>query len=193
MNYLTQYYKNLSEQLQERINNLQEEIRSADQIAQIGDREYRKAVEDLKIQKGVQFLDVKDYENLAQTVLRPYLERSQKRETLLRRAAEELPKVVKAGDVVTGEQFADVMTDVNTPLFSGKVAGLANVSPDMRDEILKSKAHHSEVTRQSRSLGHSTAGPPDIAAMRKVIAMGRGEYTPPSTPSAHPHSSNATY
>lgn len=178
MNYLTEYYKNLCEQLQKRINMLEAEIRSPDQIREIGQEKYNDAVQALKAKKGGE-LSSEEYEQIAREVYGPYTARSVKRQQLLATAASQLRDVAASGDVETAEQFGDVMADVNRSLYTGKVAGLSNLDPSDRTRLKNLEQHTRELSQENRKRGIATNVPADTAAMRKVVAMGTGRYQPP--------------
>ena len=209
MNYLTNYYKNLSEQLQEKINNLQKmldeaRIRSPAEMRQIGSGEMMDQLSDEpnprpKINAGYS----------------PWARRAERRETLIRNAASQMGDVAMAGDVETARQFSDVMADINTHSGYGKVAGLRDMTdkddsgvesqfvndpgPSNRDVALSKERQITQQALADRAAGKAVNVPADIAAMRKFIAMGRGQYKAPfpqpgpETTGMAPHSSNATY
>jgi len=122
MNYLTNYYKNLCEQLQEKINLLEANIRSASEIQEIGSKEYYKALDNLKTQLG-RPLTADEISRISHETLAPYIQRSIRREALVKRATEELPSVAATGDVETATQYADVMGDMARRNIGGKGVG----------------------------------------------------------------------
>jgi hypothetical protein len=178
MNYLTNYYKNLCEQLQEKINILEAQIRSPEQIENIGKERYAAAIWLKKASLGRE-LSPEEYEDLAQKELRPYIIRARKRENLLDRAAGQMKDVAASGDVKTAEQFGDVMADVNRPIYTGKVAGHANLDPESIERRLKSEEELRRAQQSNRAKGIPTTVRADTAAMRKVVAMGTDRYEPP--------------
>jgi septum formation inhibitor MinC len=192
-----QYYKNLCEQLQEKINMLEANIRSASEIEQIGKEEYEKALE--KKRRAKRELSMQDIEAAASETIAPYTQRALKRQRLITTATEQLPDVAQSGDVESAQQYADVMGDVSKRNISGKFAGYGNFSPEDAERIKSGEEKLSNTTKKIRGLGLKPLVPADIAAMRKFIAMGRGQYKAPfpqpgpETTGMAPHSSNATY
>jgi len=187
MNYLTNYYKNLCEQLQEKINMLEANIRSASEIDEIGREEYRKNIERRKAEKARVADEVGGFRDLfddevkaaADETIGPYTARALRRERLITKATEQLPDVVQSGDVETARQYADVMGDIADRNISGKVAGYRNLPPESAESILSGREQVSQISRGMRKSGVKTLVPADIAAMRKFIQMGRGQYQPP--------------
>lgn len=179
MNYLTNYYKNLSEQLQEKINILEAEIRSPEQIRNLGEKLFQDAVTKLKTEKGVDLLSPEDLEKLAKEVYSPYLNRAIKRENLVSKATEKLGDVAMTGDVETAQQYGDVMKDMNRDLYTGKVAGLRNLDPADAERLKDLQSQNYEAARRNRERGIATNVPADIAAMRKFAAMGSDRYQAP--------------
>lgn len=177
MNYLTNYYKNLCEQLQEKINMLEANIRSASEIEQLGQEEYKKALEKKKIAKGE--LSMQDIEAAAGETIAPYTQRSLKRERLIARATEQLPDVAQSGDVQTAQQYADVMGEISKRNIAGKVAGYGNLPPESVEGIKSGQEQISKLSKEMRNRGVKTLVPADIAAMRKFIQMGKGNYEAP--------------
>ena len=179
MNYLTNYYKNLCEQLQEKINILEAEIRSPEQIRNLGKKAFEIAVDKLKYEQGVEFLSAEDLDRVANEVYGPYLSRAMKRETLIKGATKQLGDVAMTGDVKTAQQYGDVMTDINRDLYTGKVAGLRNLDPADAARLKDLESQNYKAAGSNRQRGIATNVPADIAAMRKFIQMGRGQYQPP--------------
>jgi hypothetical protein len=101
--------------------------------------------------------------------------------------------------VGTAQQYADVMGEISKRNISGKVAGYGNLAPENAENIKGGQEYISKMTKEIRRTGGKTLVPADIAAMRKFIAMGRGQYKAPfpqpgpETTGMIPHSSNATY
>ena len=178
MNYLTNYYKNLCEQLQERINIIEANIRSASEIEKIGEEEYEKAVAKKRSELG-RNLTPQEFSDILDVTITPYTRRASERESLIRRATEQLPSVAQTGDVETATQYADVMGDISKRNISGKVAGFANLEPEHVESIIGGLARVTEVGQDMRKRGIQTSVPADIASMRKFIQMGRGTYQPP--------------
>lgn len=177
MNYLSNYYKNLCEQLQEKINMLEANIRSASEIEQLGQEEYKKALEKKKASKGE--LSMQDIEAAAGETIAPYTQRSLKRERLITKATEQLPDVAQSGDVETAKQYADVMGEISKRNISGKVAGYGNLPPEGVESIKAGQEEISKLSKEMRNRGAKTLVPADIAAMRKFIQMGKGKYEAP--------------
>jgi hypothetical protein len=98
---------------------------------------------------------------------------------LIKRASAQLPVVAQSGDVETATQFADVMGDISSINFSGKVAGHRNFPPKTAERIRRYEQGTAEIGKEIRNLGGQTSVPADIAAMRKVVQMGKGRYQPP--------------
>jgi hypothetical protein len=192
-----QYYKNLCEQLQEKINMLEANIRSASEIEQTGKEEFEKALE--RKRRAKRELSMQEIEDTAVETIAPYTQRAMKRQRLITTATEQLPDVVKSGDVGTAQQYADVMGEISKRNISGKVAGYGNLAPENAENIKGGQEYISKMTKEIRRTGGKTLVPADIAAMRKFIAMGRGQYKAPfpqpgpETTGMIPHSSNATY
>jgi len=197
MDYLTNYYKNLCEQLQEKINMLEANIRSASEIEQLGQEEYEEALRKERV-TGRQ-LSMQDIEDIAAKTIGPYTQRALKRQRLITTATEQLPDVAHSEDVETAKQYADVMGDISKRSISGKVAGYRNFSPEDAERIKSGEEKLSNTTKKIRGLGLKTLVPADIPAMRKFIQMGKGKYEAPfpqpgpETTDTPPHSSNATY
>jgi len=178
MNYLTNYYKNLSEQLQEQINILEANIRSASEIKQIGTEELEKALREKEIELGRR-LTRDERSAIIDQIVGSYTRRSLKREALIQNAIETLPSVAQSGDVETATQFADVMRDISRTNVSGKVAGYGNFGPSVAKVLQSNDERIAQFSKGMRSMGMQTSVPADIAAMRKVVQMGRGRYQPP--------------
>jgi hypothetical protein len=178
MHYLTNYYRNLCEQLQEKINILEAEIRSPDQIRQIGEKKLMDAVSAAEATKGSK-LSPEEYQKLGKEVYGPYVTRSIKREELLSRATSQLRDIAASGDVKTAEQLGDVMKDVNRPIYTGKVAGLLNLDPEDRTRLKNLEQEHREAAQINRKRGIPTNVPADVAAMRKVVELGTGRWQAP--------------
>lgn len=177
MHYLTNYYKNLCEQLQEKINMLEANIRSASEIQQIGQEEYQKALENKRAAKGE--LSMQDMQDAAAETIGPYTQRSLRRERLITKATEQLPDVAYSGDVETAKQYADVMGDISQRNISGKFAGYANLPPENVERLKSGDEQISKITKQIRHTGGKTLVPADIRAMRKFIEMGQEKYKAP--------------
>jgi hypothetical protein len=178
MNYLTNYYKNLSEQLQEQINILEANIRSASEIKQIGTEELEKALRNKEIELGRR-LTRDERSAIIDQIVGSYTRRSLNRESLIKRATEQLPVVAQSGDVQTATQFADVMGDISRINITGKVAGYRNFDPSDAKELQSTNERIAQLGKGMRSMGMQTSVPADIAAMRKVVQMGKGRYQPP--------------
>jgi hypothetical protein len=179
MNYITNYYKNLCEQLQEKINILEANIRSASEIKEIGTEELEKALRNKERELGRR-LTQDERSAIIDKIVGSYTRRSLNRGALIGNALAQLPGVVQSGDVKTGEQVADVMRDMSRINFSGKVAGHRNFSPKIAQELQSGDELIAKTGRDMRSMGMQTTVPADIAAMRKVIQMGKGRYQPPT-------------
>jgi hypothetical protein len=185
MDYLTNYYKNLCEQLQVQVSHLEnliENIRSPVEILNIGREEHKKAIQDEERRLG-RYLTSKESDKLLDTVFTPYAKRAAKRRALVDKAIEELPSVAQTGDVEAARAITDVMHDMNAPsLLSGgseKQAGYSDIPEPARGSILKLKQEHKEIAKKLRGAGISTTVAPDIAAMRTFIEMGKGRYKAP--------------
>jgi hypothetical protein len=195
MNYLTNYYRNLCEQLQEKINILEARIRSPQEMYQIGSAEMQGQTKPTAVNSGYS----------------PWARRAERRQALINNAMAQMGDVAMTGDVKTARQVGDVMADIaktgekvaGGPQFGPPDEEFVGVDPT-RDEMgfeIKpidhgnSEREAAEVARKARESGKAVVVPSDIAAMRKFIQMGRGRYQapfpqPPTTPH---HSSNATY
>lgn len=178
MHYLTNYYRNLCEQLQEKINILEAEIRSPDQLKQIGEKKLSDAVKAAEASMGRR-LSNEEYAKLSKEVYVPYISRSIKRGELLSRATSQLRDIAASGDVETAEQLGDVIADVNRPLYTGKVAGLLNLNPEDRTRLKNLDQENTEAARANRRRGIPTNVPADVAAMRKVVELGTGRWQAP--------------
>jgi superfamily I DNA and/or RNA helicase len=178
MNYLTNYYKNRCEQLQEQINMLEANIRSASEIEQLGHETYKKALDrrERELGRKLTYLEVSA---ISDQILVPYGKRAERRERLLTRASAQLPVVAQSGDVETATQFADVMGDISKRNISGKVAGYRNFSPERAERMRSFIQGTDEIGKETRNLGGQTTVSADIPAMRKVVQMGKGRYQPP--------------
>jgi hypothetical protein len=178
MNYLTNYYKNRCEQLQEQINMLEANIRSASEIEQLGHEAYKKALDRRERELGRK-LTYREVSAISDQILVPYGKRAESRERLIARASAQLPVAAQSGDVETATQFADVMGDISKRNISGKVAGYRNFNPDAAERLRTFDQGTAEIYKKVRNLGGETTVPADIASMRKVVQMGRGRYQPP--------------
>jgi hypothetical protein len=178
MQYLTNYYKNLCEQLQEQINILEANIRSASEIQQLGHETYKKALDDRERKLGRK-LTYDEVSAIADETIIPYTNRAERRQELITRALAQLPGVAQSGDVETATEVADVIGAISQRNISGKVAGHRNLPPETAERIRKYEQGTAEIGKEIRNLGGQTTVPADIAAMRKVIQMGRGRYQPP--------------
>jgi len=178
MNYLTQYYKNLCEQLQEQINMLEANIRSASEIEELGKNAYKKALDDRERELGRK-LTYDEVSAIADETIIPYTNRAERRQELITRASAQLPVVAQSGDVETATQFADVMGDISKKNIVGKVAGYRNLSPERAERIRTYEQGTAEIGKEIRNLGGQTTVSADIPAMRKVVQMGTGRYQPP--------------
>ncbi len=178
MNYLTNYYKNLCEQLQEQINILEANIRSASEIEQLGHETYKKALDDRKRELGRKLTD-DEVSAIADETIIPYTIRAERRQELITRALAELPGVAQSGDVETATQVADVLGDISKKNIAGKVAGYRNLPPETAERVRNYNQGTAEIYKEIRNFGGKTTVPPDITAMRKVVQMGRGRYQPP--------------
>jgi hypothetical protein len=178
MNYLTNYYKNLCEQLQEQINILEANIRSASEIEELGRQAYKKALGDRERELGRK-LTPDEISAISDEILVPYSRRAGSREQLIRGALAQLPGVAQSGDVETAEQVADVLGDISRINVSGKVAGYGNLSPETAERLRKFDQGTAEIGKEIRKLGGQTTVFADIPAMRKVVQMGTGRYQPP--------------
>jgi len=171
MNYLTNYYKNLCEQLQERIDILEARIRSPKEIENIGLEAYMKAGDELKAQKKAQggsgILSSAEIDDLLQKHYNPYLKRAIKREDLIRTAGAQVGSAALSGDVETVQQYGDVVSDM-TRMSSLKQASPEETTPGFAKEM-----------KGFRDRGTDVNVPADIAAMRKVVSMGKRQYTAP--------------
>ncbi len=203
MQYLTQYYKNLCEQLQEKINMLEARIRSPSEMRQQGGEEM---MDELSGEPNPNPRINAGYS--------PWARRAEGREQLIRTAAAQLGDVARAGDVETARQVADVMADMTANPSAkdsrNKDAGLGGmlaaeeeeirqggeiIRPSLRDRLLSKEEKARREALAARASGESVNVPADIAAMRKFVQLGKGRYVPPlPTPGDFPHhSSNATY
>jgi len=183
MRYQHIYYKNLCEQLQERIQILQKflseaNIRSASEIEQLGREIYKTALDKRERELGRK-LTYDEVSAIADETIIPYTNRADRREQLIARASAELPVVAQSGDVKTATQFADVIGDISKKNISGKVAGNRNFSPEFAERLQSYQQRTAEIHNTIRNLGRQITVPADIAAMRKVVQMGRGRYQPP--------------
>ena len=179
MNYITNYYKNLCEQLQEKINILEANIRSASEIEELGSKEYEKALKNKERELGRR-LTQDEISDIANATIGPYTRRAASRERLISRASASLPSVARAGDVQTATQFADVFRDISKTTGTGKFAGYRNLPPEVAREVQSGVKSITQSGRNIRSFGVETSVPADIAAMRKFVQMGKGRYQPPT-------------
>lgn len=203
MHYLTNYYKNLCEQLQEKINILEARIRSPSEMRQQG-----------AAQMMDQLSDEPNPNPQINAGYSPWARRAERREQLIRNAAAQMGDVARAGDIETARQFSDVMADITAhpsakdtrnkdAALGGMVAAEKEevdrdgevTRPSLRDLRLAKEEKARQEALAARASGQSVNVPSDIAAMRKFIQMGKGRYVPPlPAPSSFPHhSSNATY
>lgn len=186
MNYLTNYYKNLCEQLQERINILQERINTPEEIREMGKNKMADAMLELRKKLGASYLSQEQLDQLADEHFMPFAKRAQARENLIKNATAELGGVAQAGDVKTAQQIGDVLADMVKPgsydYTTGKrtkIAGGANLSAERaaRENELSQSEYESQ--RRRRDMGYVTNVPPNVEAMRAFIRAGRGQYQPP--------------
>jgi hypothetical protein len=71
------------------------------------------------------------------------------------------------------------MADISKRNISGKVAGFRNFSPDSAERLHSYMRDSAELAKDIRKFGGQSTVPADIAAMRKVVQMGKGKYQPP--------------
>jgi hypothetical protein len=178
MQYLTNYYKNLCEQLQEQINILEANIRSASEIQQLGHETYKKALDDRERKLGRK-LTYDEVSAIADETIIPYTNRAERRQELITRALAQLPGVAQSGDVETATEVADVIGAISQRNISGKVAGHRNLPPETAERIRKYEQGTAEIGKEIRNFGGQTTVSADIPAMRKVVQMGTGRYQPP--------------
>jgi hypothetical protein len=202
MHYLTQYYKNLCEQLQQRIKILEANIRSPDEMIRIGGAEMMRELEPVEGNEPARM----------NSGYSAWAERARKRQTLVRNAMAKLGDTAMTGDVETARAIGDVVADMTKVSGLGKEAGLRNWSeeedpefkgvdaamepqPSIKQMELARREKERQEALAKRQSGEAVAVPADIAAMRRFIQAGRGQYQAPfSQPSqVPPHSSNATY
>jgi len=184
MNYLTNYYKNLCEQLQERINILQERINTPEEIRQIGKDKMAAAIR--KLQKPGSYVSPEQISKLADEHFMPYARRAQRREQMASGAAAQLGGMAQSGDVETAQQIGDVLAHMLKPgsydpttVTSTKIAGGANLSPEQAARENELAQVEFENQKGLRDLGVVTNVPPSIQAMRSFIRAGTGRYQPP--------------
>jgi hypothetical protein len=202
MHYLTNYYKNLCEQLQERIKILEANIRSPDEMIRIGGAEMMRELEPVEGNDPARI----------NSGYSPWAERARKRQTLVTNATAKLGDAAMTGDVETVRAIGDVVADMTKVSGLGKEAGLRNWSeeedpefkgvdaamepqPSARQMELSRRERERQEALAKRQSGEAVAVPADIAAMRRFIQAGRGQYQAPFSqpPQVPPHSSNATY
>jgi hypothetical protein len=202
MHYLTNYYKNLCEQLQQRIKILEANIRSPDEMIRIGGAEMMRELEPVEGNEPARM----------NSGYSAWAERARKRQTLVRNAMAKLGDTAMTGDVETARAIGDVVADMTKVSGLGKEAGLRNWSeeedpefkgvdaamepqPSIKQMELARREKERQEALAKRQSGEAVAVPADIAAMRRFIQAGRGQYQAPfSQPSqVPPHSSNATY
>jgi hypothetical protein len=211
MDYLTNYYRNLCEQLQERINML-EAIRSPAELLAQGNKAFQDEVnaETMPASEREQpnFPDSAPNRSYA-----AYRGRADRRASLINAAAARLSSA--AGDTETLRQFGDVMADINNP-YGSKVAGMRDLvdmdararaeaeeegndsafeapspSQSTSARLLAQREQDRQAGLAARAAGQNVNVAPDIAAMRKFIQLGKGTYTPPGY-SAAKHDTNPT-
>ena len=186
MNYLTNYYKNLCEQLQERINILQERINTPEEIREMGKNKMADAMLELRKKLGASYLSQEQLDQLADEHFMPFAKRAQARENLIKNATAELGGVAQAGDVKTAQQIGDVLADMVKPgsydYTTGKrtkIAGGANLSAERAARENELSQSEYETRKRLRDMGSVTNVPADTEAMRAFIRAGRGKYQPP--------------
>lgn len=198
MNYLTNYYKNLSEQLQEKIDILEARINAPEEIKAIGSREFQKSLENLR-KSGVA-ITPEVISQMADEHFMPYARRAERRRTMVRNATAELGGIAQSGDVETATQIGDVMADMaRAPSYNprtgiaGKVARAANLDPEDAQREIDTETAEYEARKGLRNMGSVTSVPANIPAMKKFIKAGRGQYQPPlaQPPQEPPHTSGS--
>ena len=196
MNYLTNYYKNLCEQLQERINML-EAIRSPAELLAQGNKAFQDEV-DAETTPASEREQPNFPDSAPNRSYAAYRGRADRRAALINNATAQLSSA--AGDAETLRQFGDVMADINNP-YGSKVAGMrdlvdmdaraqaeeeekGNNSPFERpsqstsSRLLAQREQARQAGLAARAAGQNVNVAPDIAAMRKFIQLGKGTYTP---------------
>ena len=184
MNYLTNYYKNLCEQLQEKINMLEARINNPAEIREIGKNKMNAVLKQMR-DSGVPITpDV--ISKAADEHFMPYARRSQARQNLIRNATAELGGMAQAGDVETAINVGDVLADMAKPgsydSATGtptKIARGANLGAEQAARENELEQIEYETRKRLRDMGSVTNVPADTEAMRAFIRAGRGQYQPP--------------
>lgn len=184
MNYLTNYYKNLCEQLQERINVLEARINNPAEIREIGKNKMNAVLKQMR-DSGVPITpDV--ISKVADEHFMPYAKRAQARQNLIRNATAELGGMAQAGDVETAINVGDVLADMAKPgsydSATGtptKIARGANLGAERAARENELEQIEYETRKRLRDMGSVTNVPADTEAMRAFIRAGRGQYQPP--------------
>jgi hypothetical protein len=153
MNYLTNYYKNLCEQLEQRVNQLSKQlqeanVRSPEDSAELAGREYSKKHNAFRLANQGRYPEMGELD----AMMRGRHRSSEAfRRNMVRNATAMLGDIAQAGDQETVRQIGQVlhgMTDVRDP--SLKIAGAENVGPTI-----------------------------PVAAYRKMIQIAKGKYQVP--------------
>lgn len=184
MNYLTNYYKNLCEQLQEKINVLEARINNPAEIREIGKNKMNAVLKQMR-DSGVPITpDV--ISKVADEHFMPYAKRAQARQNLIRNATAELGGMAQAGDVETAINVGDVLADMAKPgsydSATGtptKIARGANLGAERAARENELEQIEYETRKRLRDMGSVTNVPADTEAMRAFIRAGRGQYQPP--------------
>ena len=184
MQYLTNYYKNLCEQLQEKINVLEARINNPSEIREIGKNKMNAVLKQMR-DSGVPITpDV--ISKVADEHFMPYAKRAQARQNLIRNATAELGGMAQAGDVKTAINVGDVLADMAKPgsydSATGtptKIARGANLGAERAARENELEQIEYETRKRLRDMGSVTNVPADTEAMRAFIRAGRGQYQPP--------------
>ena len=172
MNYLTNYYKNLSEQLQIRVNDLQQkleeaQIRGPAQIKELGSKEADKAKASVLAKGGSESEAMKAMSD----VYKQYLSRANKREAQVQKNIEILPDLAQTGDVETTSMIGNVLSDVS------KALNPTPGSPTLRELEASKRAREDKFANMG--MGARSGKSSTVEDMRRFLDVSKGKFQAP--------------
>jgi hypothetical protein len=172
MNYLTNYYRNICEQLQERLNVLEQQLQEAQvrgpaQIKELGSKEADKAKAAVLARGGSE----DEAMQAMSGVYKQYLSRANKREGQIQKNIEILPDLAQTGDVETTSMVGNVLADVS------KALNPTPGSPALRELEASKRAREDKFA--NIGMGARSGKSANVADMRRFIEIGKGQFQAP--------------
>jgi hypothetical protein len=172
MHYLTNYYRNICDQLQERVNVLEQQLQEAQlrgpaQIKELGSKEADKAKANVLARGGSE----DEAMQAMSGVYRQYLSRANKREGQIQKNIEILPDLAQTGDVETTSMVGNVLADVS------KALNPTPGSPALRELETSRRAREDKFA--DIGLGARSGKSANVADMRRFIEIGKGKFKAP--------------